>query len=53
MTLKREEKQRKDLEKKRERKRKEKGERGELIFQVGFEDLKHVLGCNLQSKSLI
>ena len=39
-------------EKKRERKRKKKGERGELIFQVDFEDLKHVLGCNIQSKNL-
>ena len=52
MTLRREEKQRKHLEKKREKEEKREGERGELIFQALFEDLKHVLGCNIQSKSL-
>ena len=38
--------------KKKEKEEKREGERGELIFQAWFEDLKHVLGCNLQSKSL-
>ena len=43
---------RKRLRKKKEKEEKEKGERGELIFQAWFEDLKRVLGCNIQSKSL-
>ena len=42
----------KKTKKRKEKEEKREGERGELIFQAWFEDLKHVLGYNIQSKSL-
>ena len=52
MTLRREEKQRKHLEKKREKEEKREGERGELIFQAWFEHIKCFTGCNFHPRSL-
>ena len=45
-------KRREHLEKKGKRKRKEKGEKGELIFQAWFEHLKYFKGCNFHPRNL-